>query len=770
MTSLPYALRRFWLIPLFALGAAWAAPARADVQPEEVRESIDRAISYLKREQAPNGSWPDWVANEGGVTSLCTLALLNAGVPPSDECIVKAVRHLEQFPPKWTYATSLQTMVFCAAQPKQLAAHIARNVHWLESIQIKVGNNKGAWSYPRASGDNSNSQFAMLALYEAARVGIPVKETTWQQALLYWQQCQNANGSWGYHPGEDGTGSMTCAGLSAVVMCQSQLEDGDASVHNGQIVCCGGHARDVAIERGLDWMGKNFSVHVNPGRGDGWLLYYLYGVERVGRMTAHRFIGDHDWYREGTDMLVRAQDKLSGFWVGAGHGEANPHIGTSLALLFLAKGRRPIVMSKVQHTGEDWNHHRNDAANLTSFVETRWHRDLSWQVIDSSKATVPDYLQSPVLFITGSLAPKFNDADVKALREYINQGGFVFGVASCTGMDFDAGFKQLMEKVFPEPGHELKLLPPDHPVWHAELPVLPNELHPLYGINVGCRTSVIYCPDDLSCLWELARPGREAKLSEAVRQQVLGAQAIGANVLAYATNREVKFKYEIPLVDESDKREDKVERAKLYIAKVRHPGGWDSAPRALINAEEALQRETGIRVSTDRRDVSLTDERLFDYPVLFMHGRNSFRLSPAEREQLRKFVERGGILIADSICASEPFSASFRQELQAVFNKEKLTPIPPEHPMFTPRYGGFDIRKVRRRDPQRGGDGPLEAQTREVAPALEGIKIGDRYGVLFSPYDLSCALEKHESLDCQGYVREDAARLAINAILYGINE
>jgi hypothetical protein len=754
-----------------ALGGPQTGHALADLNPREVSEAIDRAVAYLKRVQAADGSWPDFAANEGGVTSLCSLALLSAGVPPEDESIQRALDSLSTIPPKWTYATSLQTMVFCAAAPKRFAPQILKNVRWLEAIQIKQGPNKGAWSYPRAQGDNSNSQFAMLALYEAARVGVPVDPKTWQAALRYWQQTQNANGSWGYQPGQPGTGSMTCAGISAVVMAESQLAEGDATVENGHILCCGQQPLDRSVERGLEWLAQNFSVHVNPGRGDAWLFYYLYGVERVGRMTARRFIGDHDWFREGTEMLLRAQDKLSGFWRGVGHGESEKEIGTSFALLFLAKGRRPIVMSKIRHTEDDWNHHRNDAANLTSYVEKQWRRDLSWQVIESHVASVDDLLQSPVLYLNGSDPPKFSEGEVKNLRAYIDQGGFLFAVASCGGQNFDAGFRQLMKRVFPEPEYELKLLPPDHPVWHAEQPVTPNELHPLYGINVGCRTSVIYCPDDLSCLWELARPGRESRLDAEVRQQVRGGLAIGINVLAYATNREVKFKDEIPAIVNGNQQQDRLERAKLYIAKLRHTGGWDSAPRALINAQEALARETGLRVATDRRDIAIADDKIFEYPLVFMHGRNTFHLTPAEREHLRMFVDRGGVILADSICGNQHFAASFREEMQAIFNGKKLEPIPTDHPMFTPRFGGFDITRVRRRDPQHGGqDGRLEAQVREVAPSLEGIKIGEAYGVIFSPYDLSCALERHESLDCQGYVRDDAARIAINAILYALNQ
>ena len=47
-------------------------------------------------------------------------------------------------------------------------------------------------------------------------------------------------------------------------------------------------------------------------------LYYLYGLERVGRLTAQRFIGEHDWYREGADHLVNEEIAGADYWKGAG--------------------------------------------------------------------------------------------------------------------------------------------------------------------------------------------------------------------------------------------------------------------------------------------------------------------------------------------------------------------------------------------------------------------------------------------------------------------
>jgi hypothetical protein len=771
-------MRRILLGLTLSAVALLGRPLHAEVEAEQVREAIKRGTQYLLREQRPDGSWTGFLKHD--LTGLCTLALLQAGVKPEDPAIQKSLVYLRSQPPKETYETALQTMVLCAAEPTKDLLLIRRNAAWFEKTQINSGNNKGAWAYPgRGNGDNSNSQFALLALHEAERAGVSVKDETWRMALAYWQKAQNIDGSFGYQPGGAGSASMTCAGITSLVIASGRLQEGDAGLDGERVRCCADQDSNDQLERALHWLGQNFSVHHNTGGSGLWLLYYLYGVERVGRLTAHRFLGGHDWYREGSEMLVGNQDQLSGYWKGTGHVEDNPYIGTSLSLLFLAKGRRPVLMGRLKHGpagDEDWNHHRNALSHLTTYVETRWKRDLTWQVIDAPAATVDDLLQAPVLFLNGKDGLKFTDEQAKQLREYVNQGGFILAEACCPHSDaFHQSFEELMSRVFPEPEYRLREIGPEHPVWQAEEKIAPEQLRPLWGIEYGCRTSVIYVPPhpvsnsgpSLSCLWELSRPGREQQLPQGVQEQVAAANALGVNVLAYATNRELKFKDEIPARRETGGTKDAVERARLYIAKLRHGGGWNVAPAALPNLQRALNQEVGLRVSTDLKDVAITDSKLFDHTLVFMHGRHEFRLSDAERKQLRTFLERGGTILADAVCASPAFDRALRSEIAAIFPETSLARIPADHPLFAPKYGGFDLQSVTRRDPQRG-DGRAEASLRKVEPELEGLKIGPRYAVVYSPYDLSCALENHESLECKGYIREDAARIGINVVLYSL--
>lgn len=797
-------MKRPLAIAVLAAGlfGAIVGDLRAEVTAEQVRKAIDRGTNYILSQQNKNdGSWPDWIGQPGGVSALCTLALLNAGVEPSDPRMQLALNHIRKFKPEHTYVVALQTMALARAEPDKDRMQIGRNVKWLEGTQIEEGPYKGAWTYPGigGEGDNSNAQFALLALHEAERVGVLADDTKWRLARRYWESSQNEDGSWGYKKQDtNGTGSMTCAGITALVIAADRIQSADARVNGDRIECCMTSEPGDAdrIERAMQWLGQHYSISFNPGRNDNmWHLYYLYGLERAGRLTARRFIPlfpkkagqaeRADWYREGADWLIDKQEGLSGFWAGSGNSEDNKLISTSFALLFLSKGRWPVLLGKVQYgDGNDWNQHRSDVGNLTRYVESRWKRDMTWQVVDLRLATTDDLLQTPVLYLCGTKSPLPTKPDqrkalAQKLRDYLDRGGFLMAEADCGSIGFDAGFRELMTEVFPEPEYKLRLLEAEHPIWYAEEKINPQQLRPIWGIEFGCRTSVVYAPPDsseasrpsLSCLWELSRPGRGTKYSRVVQSQVDAAMSLGINVLAYATNRELKAKEDFFRPTITRRPGDQVERGRLYVAKLRHPGGCNAAPRALVNLMESASRELKVRTQVRDELLDITDDSLFDYHLVFMHGRTAFRLTDVERQRLKQYIERGGMLMADSICASRAFTESFRREMAVIFPNSKLERIPANDPLWSTTYGGFDLRTVSRRDPESAAAGqPLEATIHKVPPDLEGIKLGDRWGVVFSQYDLSCALEKRDSLECRGYTREDAARIGLNVVLYSLQQ
>jgi hypothetical protein len=184
----------------------------------------------------------------------------------------------------------------------------------------------------------------------------------------------------------------------------------------------------------------------------------------------------------------------------------------------------------------------------------------------------------------------------------------------------------------------------------------------------------------------------------------------------------------------------------------------------------AYHGELKLNVSTEQFDLRASDPALkHNFVIAFMHGRHDFRFTPEERKNLREFLENGGTLLADAICASKAFADAFRREIQLVLPEQRLARIPSDHPLLTDAGGKFNIQQVTRREPASAQAGQaLRARVQKVAPELEGVDLDGRLAVIFSPYDISCALEQHEALQCRGYTREDAARIALNVLMYAL--
>lgn len=321
----------------FVLCLAPLGSAMGEVTDERVEDAIRNGVKYLFEQQEKDGAWESEriPGHRTGINSLCTLALLKSGVKPDDPRIQKALGVIRAAEPNQTYDVALQIVVLCAAGAKDDLRLIQRNVDRLEAVQVTKGKERGGWRYgdPIASKlppDNSNSAFAVWALDEAARAGAKVKEEIWHRALDYWRSMQNADGSWGYQRRfrNEGSGGMTCSGIASSFICKRRLA--------GKGEKSGG---DKAIQKGMGWLEKHFTVSKNQGaRGAWWVLYYLASLRRMCDLTGTKTIGKHDWSSEAADLLVRNQVRL-GYWRGNGHGENEPLVGTSLALLVLSRER-----------------------------------------------------------------------------------------------------------------------------------------------------------------------------------------------------------------------------------------------------------------------------------------------------------------------------------------------------------------------------------------------------------------------------------------------
>src|SRR3954447_205585 len=103
-----------------------------------------------------------------------------------------------------------------------------------------------------------------------------------------------------------------------------------------------------------------------------------------------------------------------------------------------------------------------------------------------------------------------------------------------------------------------------------------------------------------------------------------------------------------------------------------------------------VEAEKSSSISTSRRfhAVKLSSDELFEFPLVIMTGEGAFTLPDAERQNLRKYIERGGFLLASAGCSSPEWDKSFRAEMAAVFADHPLVALAMDHPVF---HTVFDI-------------------------------------------------------------------------------
>src|SRR5205085_3324294 len=110
----------------------------------------------------------------------------------------------------------------------------------------------------------------------------------------------------------------------------------------------------------------------------------------------------------------------------------------------------------------------------------------------------------------------------------------------------------------------------------------------LEGIDYGCKTVVVYSPDDLSCLWE-------SNQFQSGRGQL--AFRLAGNIVAYATGMEPPKPRLTPAeVVQDDPEGRNIRRGFLKVAQLRHEGDWQPAPNAMRNLMDHLRKTAGLDV------------------------------------------------------------------------------------------------------------------------------------------------------------------------------
>ncbi len=354
-------------------------------QQRKIDDAIVNGVWFLRGQQRDDGTWGEVVDEFGaglsvGLTALPGLTLLECGVPATDPAVAKAADYVRNHAPQLSVTSNYDTYQVSLAllfldrlgnyKDKELIQYLA--------LRLVAGQrpDDGGWGYkcppldrkataallkelqddnysldnwrraaeaeggPRDPGrsDNSNTQFAVLALWVAHRHDVPIERTMALVGDRFRQSQQtNPDGSWWYSPADNAPNAsdwatMTCSGLLGLAVANGTAKDGPSADDKRR------------IERGLAMLGGEID---RPGDTRGMELYFLWSLERVAVLYDLKQIANKDWYAWGLGELLPAQ-QANGGWPAQRLCGNSAAVSTSFALLFLKQANLAKDLTKMQ--------------------------------------------------------------------------------------------------------------------------------------------------------------------------------------------------------------------------------------------------------------------------------------------------------------------------------------------------------------------------------------------------------------------------------------
>ena len=387
---------------VLAVGSVVAAQD-PQVDQKRVDKAIGKGVEYLL------SSAPATPSHAGTAENLILWTVIHAGVEEKDPRFRKHLERMLDEPLRKTYQACLRAMILEELDRVKYQPFIHQCAQFILDNQCR----NGQWSYgeptelaevpplrevvtgvrrrgrreeprvdeagfrikPRVkrkmfvrkrkegpeSGDNSNTQYAALALRACFDAGIMLPKDNIVLASNWWRVSQlpdegKAEGrlatgrrtgairGWCYSEGGERThnayASMTAGAVGSLVIYDYILKKD--------------WKKDKSVQAGVNWLGHHFTVTENAGppehkQGDVKFqhYYYLYALERAGMLYDTETFGGRRWYAEGANLLLDAQ-KENGSWnESAWYRGEQPTWDTCFAILFLKKATRRIDVASI---------------------------------------------------------------------------------------------------------------------------------------------------------------------------------------------------------------------------------------------------------------------------------------------------------------------------------------------------------------------------------------------------------------------------------------
>jgi squalene-hopene/tetraprenyl-beta-curcumene cyclase len=364
-------LRAAALVVAIAIFGMLSLPAAAAVGPDEsaYNATVDKAIAFLRAQQAEDGSWAK--DRSLGITGIVVTGLLQAGrVDAKDPTVAKGLKfilslvnkkegHLAGDNPKAqlkNYVTSVNVMALSLANTDgRYNQIIAAGVRFLKEFQWDEGDGKtkkddyygGAGYDSKSRPDLSNTQYFLEALKAA---GVPESDPAYQKALIFISRTQNLKSEFNDQPwaGKINDGGFIYSAANGGESKADDMASYGSMTYAGvkSMIYAGVSRKDIRVASALEWLKKNYAVDRNPGftkdKDQQALYYYYHTMAKCLAVLGDDYFVDasgtkHDWRKEIAEALAKRQ-KADGSWINDADRwmEGDPNLVTAYALMTLS--------------------------------------------------------------------------------------------------------------------------------------------------------------------------------------------------------------------------------------------------------------------------------------------------------------------------------------------------------------------------------------------------------------------------------------------------
>ena len=162
--------------------------------------------------------------------------------------------------------------------------------------------------------------------------------------------------------------------------------------------------------------------------------------------------------------------------------------------------------------------------------------------------------------------------------------------------------------------------------------------------------------------------------------------------------------------------------APLAVSKIRFDGEWNNRPHDIWNFVEHASDQYEVRTSWQIVELDQPVYQLIESPMLFLATDEGFELSTEEVDQLRAYIDAGGMLVLNPDQPGAEVARSFKNLTQTLYPDLQMQDVSTDHPIYSVHQ---KLRPNVRMKMMSNGIRPLIVQfTRDIGEGLQKNEVG----------------------------------------------